>query len=75
MDAYPLWVATLILVCWGYVLMIYLLGIIIFALGLCCLYRSWSLDLTKPESDQQHRNLENVPILSTMETYRVKRYE
>ena len=74
-NAYALWVSTMIVICWGYCLMLYLLGIIIFALGLCCIYRSWSLDLTKQLSDQQHRNLSNVPILSTMETYRARRYE
>jgi hypothetical protein len=47
MNAYALWVSALIVMCWGYCLMLYLLGIIIFALGLCCIYRSWSLELTK----------------------------
>ena len=56
-DAFALWVSALILICWGYCLMLYMLGIIVFALGLCCIYRSWSLDLTKQESDVQHRNL------------------
>lgn len=74
-DAYALWISTLIIICWGYCLMVYVLGIIVFAIGLCCVYRSWNLDLDKHDSDTQHRNLSNVPILSTMETYRYRRYE
>lgn len=74
-EAYALWISTLIIICWGYLLMVYVLGIIIFGIGLCCVYRSWNLDLDKHSSDTQHRNLSNVPILSTMETYRYRRYE
>ena len=44
-DAFPLWVSTLVIICWGYCLMIYLLGIVIFGVGLCCVYRSWNMDV------------------------------
>lgn len=73
-DAFALWVSALILICWGYCLIIYLIGIIVFATALCCIYRSWSLDIPKTDSDKQHQMASNVPILCTMESYRVRKY-
>ena len=89
-DAFALWVSALILIVWGYCLMLYLLGIILFAIGLCCIYRSWSImDLTKiggrsstdkDDEESNHRStrrnhLSNAPILSSMENYRICKYE
>ena len=74
-DANALWISALILICWGYCLMVYMAAIFVFGLGLCCVYRSWNLEMPKQESDLQHRNLSNVPILSTMEAYRIRRYD
>ena len=45
-DAYPLWISTLIIICYGYCNMLYVLGILAFATMLCCIYRSWSLEIT-----------------------------
>ena len=47
--------------------MIYLLGIIVFATILCCIYRSWSLEIPKEDSDKQNKIAGNVPILAAME--------
>ena len=46
-DANTLWISALILICWGYCLMIYMVAIFVFGLGLCCIYRSWNLDLPR----------------------------
>ena len=51
-EAFALWVSALILICWGYCLMIYAFGILIFAFGLYCVYRERMRDLPKDASDK-----------------------
>ena len=84
-DAFALWISALILIFWGYCLMLYLLGVICFAVGVCCVYRSWSFDTLSKMAGGGERdengtpsrggNLQNMPILSQMEAYRIRRYE
>ena len=63
------------LIFYGYCLMIYTLAIFIFAGMMCMVHRHYSTRISQNESDLHHRNLGYIPILSTMETYRVRRYE
>ena len=44
-EAYYLWVSALLLICWGYCLMVYAFGILVFAFGLYCVYRERNKNL------------------------------
>ena len=46
-EAYSLWVSALLIIVYGYCLMLYFTLVCCFAFGLCILYRSWRLDITQ----------------------------
>ena len=74
-GAYQLWMSTLIIICYGYANMLYVVLVLCFATMLCCIYRSWSLEITQNESDRQTHGLNQLPVLDAMENYRIRRYE
>jgi len=55
--------------------MVYAIGIIVFAFGIYCVYRERNKNVSQDLANKSHVNLSNVPILSTMENYRIRSYE
>ena len=69
-HAVVLWFTCLIMICLGYLLILYIIAVIFFACVVFMTFRSWNQDQTEEESRQQHKTLKHVPLASTMESYR-----
>ena len=46
MATHALWISTLVLIIYGYLYMILLVGIVTFAILIYCLHKAWSVDQT-----------------------------
>ena len=55
-EAYGLmlWITAVVLICLGYILCVYLIGMAFFACVVFCVFRSWEQDQTEEESHRQH---------------------
>lgn len=62
-DTQSLWNCCLVVVIYGYFYMAYALGIILFFIGVLCLYKVWSRETTNQQMDEFNQALDNLPIL------------
>ena len=75
MSTQALWISVLVLVVFGYLYMLLLLGMVILAAAVYCLHKAWSEDQTIEQQDKQTSRLARMPLVNQLDSYRLRRYE